>query len=253
VTNVTRFNRRMEAVLDELYGTVENVFARLQAFCQKQGWRSIDLFHAVDASRGGVVLLDELLAYIRQHLPEVNEVQLGRLYKRLDGARLGRASYKEMGAYLGELPAAPAFHVPRATAALKALVELYGDSLQQKLCRWGVNLNGWVDPTQLRRMLRADIAGLSVHELAAAEMELLAVTRQEMDYMAVYDVLMVLKVVWTIEIQVPMAERHAAEAAAKLAAEEEAREVAEVERAQAEAKVRHLMMTKLQGPDWDPY
>lgn len=99
----------------------------------------------------GVVSLDELLAYIRFNLPEVNEVQLGRLYKRLDGARLGRASYKELGAYLGDLPAAPAFHVPRATAALKALVEHYGETLQQKLCRWGVNLNGWVDPPQLRK------------------------------------------------------------------------------------------------------
>jgi len=203
VTSVTLFDEaRTDVVVDVMYGSVDELFAALEAYRTRRRYRAVDMFMEIDKDHSGEIDIKELIHFVRRVVPDMTEVQMRRLYRRLDQNRDGKVTYKEVANYMSMNHNVE--HAARMSTShmRKAVIHmgLQMDDVFRRLAGWRVDQKGQISHEELRRNLAAELSNYTASHLRHLTAELLSVVDQG-GRVAVYDVIVVLKAVWLHEVQ----------------------------------------------------
>lgn len=86
----------MDATADVLYGSAEEIFAKIEQYRRTHKYRVLELFREIDKNRDGDLKIQEVLHFVKRILPDVTDVQAARFRVALDANGDGKVTYKEV-------------------------------------------------------------------------------------------------------------------------------------------------------------
>jgi Ca2+-binding EF-hand superfamily protein len=86
----------VDATADVLYGSAEEIFAKMEQYRRTHKYRVLELFREIDKNRDGDLRIQEVMRFVKRIVPDVTDVQAARFRMVLDVNGDGKVTYKEV-------------------------------------------------------------------------------------------------------------------------------------------------------------
>jgi len=88
----------VDATADVLYGSAEEIFAKIEQYRREHKYRVLELFREIDKNRDGDLKIQEVMTFVKRVVPDVTDVQAARFRIALDANGDGKVTYNEVRA-----------------------------------------------------------------------------------------------------------------------------------------------------------
>jgi len=189
----------MEQVHNYIHANTDEIFAKLEAYRKRKGYRAVDMFLEMDKDRSGQLSIRELLRFIRKHFPEVTEDQVRRFDQFLDTNGDGKVSFKEIAeAMKHSKDMGRAIRYKQQHPHIQTLIKLLGEKMNDVLDLFPRSKQGFISKAKFQKSLLTMVPELSEEDVVKICSELFPIVVQKSNQhsvIAMRDVVLTLKAV----------------------------------------------------------